>query len=230
MRFEDILNAVNAGRAGDANGIPIPFPKLRPHFPNIQKSVYYLLGGATKSAKTSLTDEMFLFGSLDYRMSNPDNFELDIDYFSFEIDGVSKSAKMIARQMWYDFGLLIDVNTILSRGDHYCSDEIYEIVKGYADYFEKIQDYLTVIQENINPTGVYKYLLNKAEQRGEIIRKNVNKDPDGDPIWTFDKYIPKNPNLYWIVILDHISIQNLERSFTLKQNIDKMSQYFVILL
>lgn len=228
-KFELVLNAVNSGREGNNKGIPIPFPRLRQYLPSIQQGTYYLTGAGTKIGKTSLVDDLFFFGSLDYRLSNPDNFELDIDYFSFEINSKAKFVKCISRQLWHDFGLIVDVNTILSRGENYCSDEIYELVSGYASFFEKIEDYFTIIEDNENPTGVWKYILNKAKKRGTVLYKNVNKDPKGEPIMKFDRYEPNDPNLYWLVIIDHIALLGDERGFTLKQNIDKLSQYMVIL-
>jgi len=74
---------------------------------------------------------------------------------------------------------------------------------------------------------IWKYIYAKAEKRGKIIKKNVNKDVNGEPIWKFDRYEPNNPNLYWIIIIDHIALLGSERGFSLKQNIDKMSEMAV---
>lgn len=227
--FQSVLANVENGRKGNNKGIPIPFPRLKQYLPNIQRAVYYLIGAGTKVGKTSLVDDIFFFGALDHKLANPESFNLDIDYFSYEINIQSKIVKCIARQMWHDFGLLVDVNTILSRGENYCSDEIYELVKGYADYFQRIEDFVTIMEMPDNPTGVYNYLRNKAEKRGTVTKKNVNKDPKGDPIMKFDKYTADDPELYWMGIIDHIALQPLERGFTVKQNIDKMSQYVVLL-
>jgi len=178
--------------------------------------------------KTSFVDDVFLYGSLDYILSNPDsNIELDIDYFSFEIDSKTKLVKGVARRLWHDYNIIADVNTILSKGEHYCSDELYNIVKGYRNYFEKIEDYLTVHDMTDNATGINKYLIEKAKKRGTIEFKNINKDPEGEPIMRFDKYTPNKDNVYWLIIIDHIALLREERGFNTKQNIDKMSQYLV---
>lgn len=227
-RFNSIINNIEQGRKGLNKGIPISFSRLRQYLPNIQQSTYYLCGAGTKIGKTSFVDDVFLYGSLDYILENPDtDIVLDIDYFSFEIDSKTKLIKGVARRLWHDFGIIADVNTILSRGEHYCSDELYQLVKGYGDYFEKIEDYLTVHDMADNATGINKYLIDKAKKRGEIIFKNINKDPNGEPINRFDRYIPNNPNTYWIIIIDHIALLREERGFNTKQNIDKLSQYLV---
>ncbi len=90
-----------------------------------------------------------------------------------------------------------------------------------------MEEVVTIHEDCDNATGINKYLVAKAAEHGEIIKKNINKDPDGVPIMRFEKYIPKNPKRYWIIIIDHISLLKEERGFTLKQNIDKMSSYLV---
>lgn len=227
-KFKSILEAIEGGIAGNNKGIPIPFTRLRKHLPNIQKSTYYLTGAGTKIGKTSFVDDIFLYGSLDFILNNPDtDIQLDIDYFSYEIDSKTKMIKGVCRAIWNDYGLIVDTNTILSKGENRCTQEIYDITKNYAEYFERIEEYLTVHDMPDNPTGIRNYLLKKAEDRGQIIKKNINKDPNGVPIMRFDKYIPNNPNLYWLVIIDHIALVPEERGFTTKQNIDKLSQYLV---
>jgi hypothetical protein len=226
--FEHLITSVEKGRTGDFKGIPIPFKRLVKYIPNIQQKTYYLIGAKTKIGKTTLGDELFMYGPLDYILGNPDcGIQLDIDYFSYEIDIRTKVIKAVGRAIWYDYGIIADVNTILSKGENHCSDEIYNIVKTYREYFDRIEDHLTVHDIPDNPTGIRNYLLKKAESRGRIEKKNINKDPNGDPMMRFDRYVPNNPNLYWIVIIDHIALMSEERGFNTKQNIDKMSQYLV---
>ncbi len=227
--FQRALDNVEAGRSGLNKGIPISFPRLRMHLPDIQQETYYLTGAAAKCGKTAFTDDLFLYGTYDWIIANKDKTDivLDIDYFSFEINSVSKITKGIARRLWKDYGIIVDVNEILSRGKNHCSDELYNLIIGYRRYFEEMEDILTILDFAENPTGIRNYLLDKARKRGKIIEKNINRDPNGPPIMRFDKYIPNNPNIYWIIILDHCGIMKEERGFTTKQNIDKMSQYLI---
>lgn len=72
-----------------------------------------------------------------------------------------------------------------------------------------------------------KYLINKAREHGDTTLKNIQTDPGKEPIMRFGSYKPHNENRYWIQIIDHIALMKEERGFNTKQNIDKMSQYFV---
>lgn len=232
--FERAIGQVDRGRSGENKGIPIPFSRLRRFLPNIQQRTYYLIGAGTKVGKTSFADDIFLYGAYDYykqleALGELNGFELDIDYFSYEIDSETKIIKGITRALWRDYGLIVDVNTILSRGENHCSDEIYGLVTSYKDYFEAMESIVTIHDMPDNPTGIYKYLNKKAAQHGEIYQKDINTDPNGSPVMRFDRYEARNPNRYWIVIIDHIALMMEERGFNTKKNIDKMSQYFVLL-
>ena len=226
--FDRAFEQIDRGRSGANKGIPIPFDRLRAYLPNIQQKTYYLVGAGTKVGKTSLADDIFFYGAYDYVKANPDaNIELDIDYFSYEIDSETKIIKGIGRKLWLDYGIIASANDILSRGENWCNDEIYQLVRQYRDYFNEMEDWVTVHDMPDNPTGMNKYLINKARQHGHTTLKNIQTDPDKDPIMRFESYAPFNENRYWIQIVDHIALMKEERGYNTKQNIDKMSQYFV---
>ena len=72
-----------------------------------------------------------------------------------------------------------------------------------------------------NPTGIRKELIKYAEIHGSFV-----KTEDG----TFSRisgYKPEDPSKYTIVVMDHLRKLIPEQGFTLKQTIDKMTEYFV---
>jgi hypothetical protein len=156
--FDEALHAIQGGRVGANEGIPIPFPRLQQYLPNIQQKTFYLCGASTKVGKTSFVDDVFYYGAYDYYKSLKDQdmldgFELDIDYFSFEIDKQSKLIKSINRSLWHDYGLVVDTNTILSRGKNHCSDELYDLIIRYKEHFDEMEKVVTVHAAVDNPTG-----------------------------------------------------------------------------
>jgi len=229
--FERAMGEMEAGLRGDNEGIPIPFHRLRKYLPSIQQKTYYLIGAGTKVGKTSFADDVFYYGAYDHYKElkdtdKLDGFDLGIDYYSFEIDIVSKIIKGIGRKLWHEYGIIADANTILSKGKNHCSSELFELIRGYRDYFDEMEDVVTIHEIPENPTGINKHLLSVAEENGTIHKSNVSKDPM-KPIIKFNRYEPKNPKKHWLIFLDHIALMEEERGFNTKQNIDKMSQYFV---
>jgi hypothetical protein len=100
------------------------------------------------------------------------------------------------------------------------SDEVTDIL----DFFEKN----IIFSTEINPTGVYKVCKNYAEQHGTTYYKDLEiKDEFGNKkiVKAFDRYEMENPNEYRIIIIDTINLIDTERGMTLKQSIDKLSEY-----
>jgi replicative DNA helicase len=226
--FDDIIKNIERGREGLNEGLPMGFNRLVEYLPNIQQGTYYLTGASAKVGKTSFVDDAFMYNPFDYLKNNKDsNITLDIDYFSYEIEKKIKITKGISRALWKNTGLIADVNTILSRGRNYCEDELFNQILKYKTYFDELEDIVTIHDMPDNATGIYKYLINKAKSNGKLLTRVIGKSNEGIEIKRFDKYIPNEPNKYWIVIIDHISLLKEERGFSTKQNIDKMSQYLV---
>lgn len=230
MIFDNVLEQIDRGRKGLNKGLPMGFDRLVDYVPGIQRGTYYLIGGETGSGKTAFTDDAFLYNPYDWYQSYPKEakkIKLKVFYWSLEIDKTVKMTKGICRKLWLDYGMLTDINFVLSRGKNRISKEIYEAVVSCADYFIEMEDVLTIIDANENPTGINKFMLNYAKDNGTIKYKVVNNGKENIKI--FDRYVPKHKNEYVIIVIDHISLMKRERGFTVKDNVDKMSEYFISL-
>tara|TARA_R110002126_G_scaffold191810_1_gene340002 strand:- start:2809 stop:3888 length:1080 start_codon:yes stop_codon:yes gene_type:complete len=224
--IENVINNINRGKLGLNKGLPMGFERLVNYIPGIQQGTYYLVGGETGSGKTAFTDDAFVYNPYDWYKSNPESkTSLKIFYWSLEIDKDIKMTKAVCRKLFLDYGMLTDVNFVLSRGKNRVDQETYDAVVGVRDYFEEMEDVLTIIDANENPTGVNKFMLNHAKANGTINYKIVNNGKEDISI--FDRYIPNNPNEYTILVIDHISLMKRERGFNVKANVDKMSEYLI---
>lgn len=101
------------------------------------------------------------------------------------------------------------------------SDEIQDILK----YFE---EHIIFPEESGNPTGIYKYCVKYAKEHGTVHTKPGEfKDELGNtyekPV--FDRYEQDNPNEYRLIIIDTINLIDTEKGMTLKQSMDKLSEY-----
>ena len=101
------------------------------------------------------------------------------------------------------------------------TDEIQDILK----YFE---EHVIFPEEAANPTGIYKYCKSYAKAHGKIYTKTkMFKDELGVEYEkeVFDRYEQDNPNEYRLIIIDTINLIDTERGMTLKQSMDKLSEY-----
>ena len=224
---QELENHIERGLLGLNVGIPHGYTKLTEFIPNIQQSTYYLVGGELSTGKSAFANDMFVYNPLDWYMDNKDKtpIKMIIPYYSFEIPKRDMAIKYIARRIYKKYNVLLDVNYILSRGKYRISDDHYKLVKAEMPVFEELQDILLVQDLPKNPTGIWYDMLNLAYHNGKGIEKvgSTYEFNNNTP------YIPNNPNLYVLPIIDHIGLTKKEREFNKKEVIDKLSEYMIIL-
>jgi hypothetical protein len=103
---------------------------------------------------------------------------------------------------------------------------------------EQYQDILNFFEENIifsessNPTGVWSECKAYAKEHGIVhTRKQKITDPlkGTTEVDVFDYYEQADKDEYRIIFIDHVSLVSTERGLTLKQSIDKLSEYCILL-
>ena len=96
-------------------------------------------------------------------------------------------------------------------------------------YFEQMFDYVELIDGPVNPTGIYKHVVEYAKVHGKMIEEPYTTK-DGI-LRTRKKYVPNNPNLITLIIEDHLGklrgemIGDKFASPNSKEVLDKMSDY-----
>jgi len=93
-----------------------------------------------------------------------------------------------------------------------------------------VQGLMDCVEQRANPTGMRNYILHYAKDKGTFIKeKYTTRDEKENPI-TKERtvgYKPKNPELYTIIITDHVRKLYEERGYNMKQLIDKWAEYQV---
>lgn len=227
MIFDDVIEKINRGKKGLNVGLPMGFNRLVEYVPDIQQGTYYLVGGETGTGKTAFADNCFLYNPYDYLKSTVNNpFKMKVIYWSFEIDKTVKITKGICKKLYTDYGIVTDINFVLSRGKNRISQEIYDKVVTLKDYFDGLEDVLEIFDGAMNPTGINRFMLDYAKANGKYMMKTVD-DGKGGKLEVFDKYIPNDPNLYTIIMVDHVSLSKKEQGMTTKETVDKLSEYMI---
>lgn len=221
MYKEILKKKIDTGLAGGNKGLPHGFNRLIEFIPGIQQSTYYLIGAESSVGKSAFVNNSFVFNPIDWYISNKNktDVKLKIHYYSFEISKEMMLYKAACRKIWINYGILLDVNYILSRGKYKISSDHYDLVVNTLDYFDELEDILYIQDIPENPTGVWHKELKYANDNGKGL---VDMKLTGD-------YIPNNTNLYTLIVVDHISLIKKERGFGTKDLIDKMSEYMILL-
>jgi replicative DNA helicase len=224
---EQITEQIKRGMLGLNTGIPHGHEKLTNYLPNIQKSTYYLVGGELSTGKSAFANDMFVYNPIDWYFENKNNskIKLIIPYYSFEIPKRDMMVKYIARRIYKKYGILLDVNYILSRGKYRISDEHFNMVQTELPFLDELDDILIIQDLPKNPTGIWNDLLKIANDNGTGIEQNKitkNYEFTGD-------YKAHNEDTFIIPVVDHIGLTKKEREFNKKEVIDKLSEYMIIL-
>lgn len=224
-RRERILN-------GQVNSIPSPFPRFTDDFIGIEQSTYYTITSFTKGAKSQFTSFLFIYKALLYAYWGKEDIKVTIFYFPME----ETPERVMQRFMSYLLYDLTKGEVRISPRDLRSSvnnrplpEEVLDLLR--SEEFTQILDYFEeniIFSTEVNPTGIFKFCRNYAEEHGTSYYNDVQiKDELGvtKTIKVFDRYEMANPNEYRIIIIDTINLIDTERGMTLKQSMDKLSEY-----
>ena len=190
---------------GGINCIPFPFKRFRNEIPGIEQEQYVVITAPTKGGKSQFGSYVYLYHTIDYAFSHPDQCSVHIIYFALEESQMRIKHRYISH-------LLYKLDNIrLSPTDLRSTD---------ADFpFET---------EDTNPTGILRVCEDYAKSVGDYKSlKKKSRSGSGQDVEVFKSYTPYDKKHYKIVFIDHIGLVDLERGMTLKQSMDKLSEYCV---
>lgn len=213
-------------------------PRLGQHV-FLAKRMYHLVAGAPGSGKSSLADQIWVLDPVEMLISNPEVLErvrYHVTIRSLERSQQHRIAKWVCQHIWQHYRILMDVPFLFSWGQrrNWISDDHYTLVREALERIEQILEYVTIIDGGAHPTEVYRQFVDEALKRGTYYRmSSLNTEdgsfrleksrkygeftaclpgegPDLQPYQTL--YIPDDPNLIHMAVLDHIGKVRPERS------------------
>ena len=226
-RREKLLN-------GGINSIPSPFTRFQNDFIGIEQGKYYCITSSTKGAKTQFTSYMFLYTPILYAYEHPDQLRLKIFYYPLEESKENIVARFMSFLLFIKSGIRVaPVDLESTNNSKILDSHVLDLLN--SEEYRKILDFFektVVFSESSNPSGVWFECKKYALEHGHIVTKKQKiKGELGETkeIDSFDYYVPDDPDEYRIIFYDHISLINTENGMSLKQSIDKLSEYCVIL-
>ena len=228
-RKEKIIN-------GGINSIPSPFVRFSDDFIGIEQSSYYVVTSSTKGSKTQFSSFVFVFNTLLYAYHNPEKVRVKIFYYPLEETPEDIMTRFMSYLLYILSGKQIRVSPTelkSTKNSNPIDDSILDLLntEEYSKIIQFFEDNV-IFSSSTNPTGVYTECRRYAEEHGTVYkRKQKIKNDLGETveIEVFDHYEQSDPDEYRIIFYDHISLISTERGLTLKQSIDKLSEYFVLL-
>lgn len=216
---------------GGVNTIPSPFKRFSRDFLGWEQSTYYIVTSFTKGGKTQLVSHL-LFDAILWCYYNGEkaDISLRIIYFPLEETKQRIMTRFFSWLLYRLYGKRISPSDLRSSDNEKpLPQDILDLME--TDEFTDIVDYFesqVIFSDESNPTGIYKECKKYAEDNGKTVYKTIKiKDELGfeKSVEKFDHYEPNNPNEYVIPVIDTVNLVELERGYTKKQAIDKLSEY-----
>lgn len=195
----------------------INFPKLSAVIPGVQRGRYIIVTAASKAGKSQITDSLFVMEPLNYIRNHNTNIKVRIFYFSLEMSKEDKIAQLISNKIFVDRGVVIPPDKLRSFYRNYIAEDwIVDILESeeYTNYFTFLEDHIEYVDYIRNPTGIYVYMREHSRRNGKFYFKGVEVIIPENADWSkysYDLYIPNDPDDFNIVITDHISLLEQER-------------------
>lgn len=227
QRLEDRRQRI---KDGGLNCIPSPFKRFLKDFPGLEQSQYICVTSFTKGGKTQIVSYMFIFEVIWFAYFTKADIDFHIIYFPLE---ETKERIMHRFMSWLLFKVSKKAIRVSPKDLRSTSDAVDENILDRLRQFD-MQGILQFFEEHVefsteeNPTGIFKYCKQYAEDHGTTYKKTIKiKDDLGIPqdVEVFDHYEQDNPNEYRIIVIDTINLVGEERGWKKKECMDKMSEY-----
>lgn len=214
--FNTILHEVERGRQGLNAGASMGLPKLEGIVDGVTQGTYTLIISSSGSGKSSFSLYSYVYRPL---MEHLDDDDFKVLYVSLEMSELSMFIKLMSIYIFETFGKTLSYKEILSRKRGYVLDEEgYNLILQCKDWIEKIEKKIEFYDKNVSANSLYAIICDRLEQCGRFTETQTRKT-----------YTPNNPNLTYIVVVDHIGLVRPQSGHTLKQEIDLVSSYLVTL-
>lgn len=233
--YETLIYRRNRILNGDINSIPLPFKRFRSEFAGLEKDsgIYYLVSGATKSAKTQITNYLFVFTPILYSYYHRDKVLPKIFYFPLEETPQNILLRFECFLLYTLDNIIISSDDLKStNNDNPVSEEILDKLNSekYIDIIDYFESCIIFNTEDKNPTGIYKEVMRYANQHGQTHYKKIKYIDDlgnEKELNKLDYYEPNNKLEQTFIIVDHVSLLETERGYTLRECINKLSEYMI---
>ena len=216
---------IKAGQDGKYTGLSNGLGGINSHIYNVQRGYFTLIGGQSGSAKTALLD-FILMNALEDAAKH--NIKLDIFYYSYEINKDTKKLNWLSIHIYKKYQVEIGAPKIAGLGGLTMTEAEQALVDAEVDYIEELFEKINFRFDPTNPTGIYHELVEHAAKNGTFIKEYYTNEL-GEKKPRITGYTPTDPESYTIAAIDHIALAKKEKNYDLKQNIDKLSEYFIFI-
>jgi len=216
MIAESLLNKIDRGREGKNQGINIGLEKLESIIDGVTQATYTLIYSGTGSGKTTFALFSYIYYPLKEHLEDG---KYRASIFSLEMDADILYAKLMLLYLYDTYKIDLSIKELLSRKKNYIlTDDLYDKIQDGIKWLEKVEKIVTIYDGTCNANVVYKCIMDELNNRGKFEQVGKRKI-----------YVPDDPDLIHIVMIDHMSLLRPTEGRSQKGEIDQTSSYLVTL-
>jgi hypothetical protein len=216
---------------GYVNSIPSPFKRFSNDYVGLEQDTYICVTSFTKGGKSQFVSYTMIYHSLLYAYLNPEkNIDITFLYFALEETKERVMQRFMSYLLYEKNQGKIRISPKQLRSTQEAVDEqAFQLLesKEYDDIIKYFEDHIIFSTES-NPTGIMKFCKRYAETVGTTNKKQYEVYDENGIAETrelFESYTLNNPYKYIVPIIDTINFIDTEKGLTMKQSMDKMSEY-----
>lgn len=223
--FDNILAGIKSNKTakeqGKVTSVLFPFERLSSRFPGWERGHYYCITAATSVGKTKLTKFLAVISVYKFIKEHPE-IDYKIMYFALEESIDEFWLSMLSSLLYELYDISLSLAELKSLGNYTLTDEVLKKVVECKEFIDDMTTRIEVVDHIYNGYGIYKHvhdwhLANGSEEFDNSTSEKVSK-----------KYVPNNPNLWFFIIVDHLSLLTPEKGESLYEAIGRFSKHYCL--
>lgn len=194
--------------------IPFAMPRLEEYVPGVQKKNYTILTANSGIGKSKLCKYLYVINVVNFILANPQmGIKIKIFYFCLEESKRAFIQSIKCYKLWQVYGKRIDIKHLRSMTKT-LDDETEQQLLSLRPWFEQFEELVEVIDWIRKPYPIYHHVQEYLEANGTWSYKRLNVTINGvqevKEVKNF--YTPAHNDHYTLVITDHLSLLQPEKS------------------
>ena len=209
---ESVKHQIQLGLEGKNQGFTTGLDKLDSITGGIIHSRYIVLTSNPGGGKTALYLYSYVYAPL--REHLEDGLYRGY-FFSMDMSAEQVVGRMLSMYIFDTFHIEISADEIFSSKKGYIlSGKNYECVLKALEWYEKVEKVWTIYDKNVSAGGLYKRILEDLERYGHF------EESENRKVFIWD-----NPEIIYVIGIDHVSLLYQANGHTIKEEIDLASNY-----
>lgn len=219
MIVDNLFKSIQRGKEGLNVGLSSGLTKLDLITYGIQRRWMTVVAGDSGSGKSSFVLYSNIYQPFKQYCENP---EIDLHFllFSFEMSAEVLLAKLLSLHIYDTYGRVLSYGKILSLTET-LSEEDYQLLEASRDWLNKFESICEIVDKPVTAKGLYAVCKEWSKKHGTYRALETTGE------YTKEEYIPKNPQQYLVVVVDHVKLLSVSTGHTPKQEIDEACDYLI---